>query len=72
MLTLIGLLVAGLWYYIYLPAVNIHSASFWFFVMGLIVVCMGIYILKKAGRGVITVAQDGNPLHFNLNISSEG
>lgn len=70
-LTLIGLLVAGLWYYIYLPAVNIHSASFWFFVMGLIVVCMGIYILKKAGRGVITVAQDGNPLHFNLNISSE-
>ena len=36
-----GLLAAGILYYIYLPAINIHSASFWYFIMGLILVCMG-------------------------------
>ena len=33
-----ALLIAGILYYIYLPAVNIHSANFWFFIMGLLVV----------------------------------
>ncbi len=48
-----GLLLAGILYYIYLPAVNIHSANFWFFIMGLLVVGMLIYAFKKAGRQIL-------------------
>ena len=66
-LILAGILIAGIWYYIYLPAVNIHSANFWFFIMGMIVVCMGIYVLKKAGRHLIEASMDGNLIHWNLN-----
>ena len=48
-----ALLIAGILYYIYLPAVNIHSANFWFFIMGLLVVGMLIYVLKRAGRQIL-------------------
>lgn len=62
---LAGLLIAGVLYYIYLPAANIHSASFWFFIMGLLIVCMGIYLFKKVGRQLIL--QEGGLFHFNLD-----
>lgn len=65
LLVLAGLLIAGGWYYVYLPAVNIHSSGFWFFVMGLLVVCMAIYIVKKAGRNVFTA--EGRMLRLNVD-----
>lgn len=68
LLTLMGILVAGICYYIYLPAVNIHSVNFWFFIMGLILVVMGIYVLKKAGRQIVAPSGDGNLLHWNLKV----
>lgn len=68
LLTLIGILVAGICYYIYLPAVNIHSVNFWFFIMGLILVVVGIYVLKKAGRQIVAPSGDGNLLHWNLKV----
>ncbi len=64
---LAGLLAAGILYYIYLPAVNIHSSSFWFFMMGLIVVCMAVYGVKKAGRRILLT--EGRRLGLNLDIS---
>lgn len=42
------LVVAGVYYYVTLPAFNIHSAGCWFFVMSLIVIVMVIYALRKA------------------------
>lgn len=63
-LILTGLLTVGVLYYIYLPAVNIHSASFWFFIMGLIIVCMLIYAAKKAGRGIFAGSFEGGILHW--------
>ncbi len=62
---LAGLLAAGILYYIYLPAVNIHSASFWFFIMGLIVVCMAVYGFRKAGRRLFVT--DGRQLRLNVD-----
>lgn len=59
-----GLLVVGILYYIYLPAINIHSASFWYFIMGLILVCMVIYGFKRAGRNFL-VTEEG---HMRLNL----
>ena len=41
------ILVAGIYYYFYLPALNIHSAGCWFFVMSLLVVLMVLYGIRK-------------------------
>lgn len=47
---IIGLLilaVIGIYYYVTLPAINIHSSGFWMFLLGVAVVCLVIYILQK-------------------------
>lgn len=44
------LLVAGLYYYIALPAINIHSADIWFFVLFLVAAIGVIYALKNKIR----------------------
>lgn len=44
------LIVAGVYYYVALPAINIHSAGFWFFIMSFIVFLMVVYVVKKIGR----------------------
>lgn len=41
------LLLAGIYYYFALPAINIHSSGFWFFVIILLAVIMIGYILRK-------------------------
>lgn len=65
-LTLTGIAAAAILYYIYLPAVNIHSASFWFFIMGLLLVAMLIYVIKKAGRQFLLA--DGRLLNLNIDL----
>ena len=65
-LTLTGIAAAAILYYIYLPAVNIHSASFWFFIMGLLLVAMLIYVTKKAGRQFLLA--DGRLLNLNIDL----
>lgn len=63
---LAGLVIAGILYYIYLPAFNIHSANFWFFIMGLIVVCMGVYAFKRLGRQLV-IREEGLP-HLSIDL----
>ena len=48
--TILALLFAGLYYYITLPAINIHASGFWFFIMLLFVVVTAIYILRRRLR----------------------
>lgn len=43
-----ALIAVGIYYYISLPAINIHSSGFWFFLVSLIVAVMLIYSLKKS------------------------
>lgn len=45
--TVLVLLVAAIYYYITLPAVNIHSSDFWFFLMIMIIIAIIYYIIKK-------------------------
>ncbi|MFI3211912.1 MAG: CvpA family protein [Eubacteriales bacterium] len=40
-------LVAFVYYYITLPAINIHSSGFWFFIMFLLIVAMLLVVLMK-------------------------
>lgn len=54
--TLIALLLAALYYYIALPAINVHSSGFWFFIILLVVAVIGIYILRKR-YGVYEIKQ---------------
>ncbi len=44
---LIAILAAGLYYYVTLPAINLHSADFWFFLMILVILTGVYYIVKK-------------------------
>ncbi len=44
------ILLAGLFYYVTLPAVNIHSSGFWFFIILLLVIAIGSYIAKRRLR----------------------
>lgn len=48
-----ALVAAFVYYYVTLPAINIHSSGFWFFVITLLVVTMALYALKKVGKGFV-------------------
>ena len=51
--TILGVLaavVAFIYYYVTLPAINIHSSGFWFFIMAAIVVVIVLYVIRKAGK----------------------
>lgn len=41
---------AAIYYYITLPAINIHAAGFWFFIMLLIAFVLIVYVLKRRLR----------------------
>ena len=48
--TILGVLaavVAFIYYYVTLPAINIHSSGFWFFIMAAIVVVIVLYVIRR-------------------------
>ncbi len=47
---LAALAAAGIYYYIALPAVNIHVAGFWFFIITILLVIMIGYAIRTASR----------------------
>lgn len=50
------LLVAAIYYYITLPAINIHSSDFWFFLMLVVVFGLAYYVYKKR-LGIIEIKE---------------
>lgn len=44
------ILFASIYYYISLPAINVHASGFWFFIMLLFAVVIAIYILRRRLR----------------------
>ncbi|MFV0361975.1 MAG: CvpA family protein [Suipraeoptans sp.] len=47
LLALVALVVIGIYYYIYLPAFNIHSRDIWHFIFGILVILVVFYIIRK-------------------------
>ena len=47
-----ALIAAFICYYITLPAINIHSSGFWFFLMGAVAAVMLIYTIRKTGKEI--------------------
>ncbi len=60
----VALIAAFIYYYITLPAINIHSSGFWFFLLGAVAVVMVIYVLRKAGKEIFTFGVAS--MHFSL------
>lgn len=69
LLAIAALVIAAVYYYVTLPAINIHSADFWFFLMALIVVCLVVYAVKKAGKEVV-FQQTGRFGGFHIDLNS--
>ncbi len=50
LITLLAVLAAGIYYYVTIPAINIHSSDTWFVMIFLFVILAVVYILKKRIR----------------------
>lgn len=46
----LALVAVGIYYYVALPAINIHAAGFWYFLMGLLLAVIVIAVLRKASK----------------------
>ena len=53
------LLIGAIYYYVKLPALNIHSAGFWKFLLFLIFVGTLLHLLSQMKKGSISVSQAG-------------
>ena len=47
MLAIALLLVAGIYYYVAIPAINIHSTGFWTFLLAVMVLILALYAMRK-------------------------
>lgn len=47
MLAVLALLAAGIYYYVTLPAINIHSSGFWVFLIAVIVILLFLYGVRR-------------------------
>ncbi|MDE7015128.1 MAG: CvpA family protein, partial [Kineothrix sp.] len=50
---LLALAAAFVYYYISLPAINIHSSGFWMFIITILLVIMVVYAFRKTGKGYV-------------------
>ena len=71
--TILGVLaavVAFIYYYVTLPAINIHSSGFWFFIMAAIVVVIVLYVIRKAGKDMDgdSAAADTGCIYYRKHI----
>ena len=46
-LTFLVILIAGIYYYVTIPAINIHSSETWFFIMIFLVILAVLYLGRK-------------------------
>lgn len=42
------LILAGIYYYVTLPAINIHESGFWFFLVAVLAIILAMYVLRRA------------------------
>ncbi|MGL5260498.1 MAG: CvpA family protein [Lachnospiraceae bacterium] len=58
------LVIVGGIYYVTLPAINIHSSSFWFFIMLVFVIIIILNILRKDGNRILSIENNELQFHF--------
>ena len=52
-LVLLAIIIAGIYYYVTLPAINIHSQGFWTFIIGFVVLVIVLLTAKEKPRDVL-------------------
>ena len=50
LMAVLALLAVGVYYYITLPAVNIHASGFWFFILALVAFAAALYAARRARK----------------------
>lgn len=65
LIALAVLLVAAVYYYIELPAINIHESGFWSFIIGVLVLLL-VFSLGKSFRGGIHSREDLKSLRYEI------
>ncbi len=63
---ILAILLAGIYYYITLPAINIHATGFWTFIMTLILVITVYYVFRK--KIALTDIKQSKPVKFLLGL----
>lgn len=63
-LGILAVIAVGIYYYITIPAINIHSAGFWYFWIGLLLAAIVIYCIRKMERPVMVNQHGLYSLHF--------
>ena len=58
LLAFLVLLLIGVYYYVTLPAINIHAAGFWGFMIGLVVLVLAVYALRHRFVSVYEAKQN--------------
>lgn len=51
-IALVLLIIAGIYYYVALPAINIHSTGFWGFLIAVVVILLALYAVRKKQKAV--------------------
>ena len=54
-----AIIAAGIYYYVTIPAVNIHAAGFWFFLIGALVAVTGVIALHKILKNKVEITELG-------------
>lgn len=57
--------VVFIYYYITLPAINIHAAGFWYFLLFALVLLMGVYLVRRGKKGI---SFSGGLLNLDINL----
>lgn len=63
LLSIGAVLAAALYYYVALPAINIHSIGFWIFLMAVVVIGLFLRVIHKTGKFAGAIKTD-KPLRF--------
>ena len=62
-----AVIAAGIYYYVTIPAVNIHAAGFWFFLIGALAAVTGVIALHKILKDKIKL-ENLLIIYFKINI----
>ena len=61
---LIVILLAFIYYYVTLPAVNIHESGFWVFLGGLVLLILVIYGFRKRVTSIYQLRSEWEPCYL--------
>ena len=70
---IVGLLIAGIYYYIALPPINIHAPGFWYFVIFIMVIITAMFcVVNATTRETYTTVNGKDVKSFKMEFKTNG